>query len=356
MIRFAVVGTGWRTRFFLKVAAECPNQFAVTGMLTRDASRRAAWLDAYPDVKLVESLDELLVDDPLYVITSLPWDVNPVMLRTLAERGVPVLSETPPAASLDDLYTLYQLVEQGAKIAVAEQYHLQPGHASRIALAHSGKLGTVTQAQVSVAHGYHGISLIRRYLGIGADPVTIRAQSFTTPIIKGPDRFAAPETEEIVDSPQLIATFDFGDRFAVFDFSRDQYHGLIRGPRVLLRGERGEVFNEQATYLVDAATSVTLPLVRRQAGYDNDHEGLYVQGIQMGERWLYQNPLAPARLYDDEVAVGDCMLRMAAYARGEAEAFYPLAEACHDRYLDLMMHQAAESGQPITTEPQPWAW
>ena len=45
--------------------------------------------------------------------------------------------------------------------AVAEQYWAQPPR-RRLALVASGA-GRITQAQVSVCHGYHGMSLLRRF-------------------------------------------------------------------------------------------------------------------------------------------------------------------------------------------------
>ena len=38
-----------------------------------------------------------------------------------------------------------------------------------------------------------------------------------------------------------------------------------------------------------------------------------------------------------------------------SDVFYPLAEACQDRYLDIMIWKAVESGQPVRTEPQVWS-
>lgn len=46
-------------------------------------------------------------------------------------------------------------------------------------------------------------------------------------------------------------------------------------------------------------------------------------------------------------------MRMSEYANGGPD-FYSLAEACQDRYLDLMMEQAIESGEKVRTEKQAW--
>lgn len=353
MIRFAVIGTGWRTHFFLRIAAARPDLFELCGIMTRDIARARQWMQPY-DVPLVTSLDDLLASKPLFVVTSVPWGVNPGMLRLLTERGIPALSETPPATSIDEMRDLYGLVRRGARIAVAEQYHLQPDHAARIAFAHSGRLGSITQAQVSVAHGYHGISLMRRLLGIRFENARIHATRFYSPIVKSPDRSGPPAQEEIVRSQQVIATFEFPDKLGVFDFSDDQYFSYIRGKRVLVRGERGEIIDDKAVYLHDHRTPLHVDFKRHTAGEHGNLEGWFLKGIQVGTDWIYQNPLAPAAFADDEIAVGDCLLRMADYADG-GEPFYSLAEACQDRYLDILIWQSVESNQPVQSETQPWA-
>jgi hypothetical protein len=48
------------------------------------------------------------------------------------------------------------------------------------------------------------------------------------------------------------------------------------------------------------------------------------------------------------------MLRMAEYAEGGPD-FYSLAEACQDRYLGIIMEQAIEGAQPISSKTQSWA-
>jgi len=69
---------------------------------------------------------------------------------------------------------------------------------------------------------------------------------------------------------------------------------------------------------------------------------------------VYRNPLAPAELSDDEIAVGTCLLRMAEYAGG-GPPFYPLAEACQDRYLDIEIQRALDTKATVQTRTQPWA-
>ena len=355
MINFGIVGVGWRTEFYLRIAKACPDQFTVSGIVGRNPAKAAAIASRF-NVPLYPSVEELVrAAKPDFVVTSLPWDTNPAILKLLASLNMPILSETPPASSVEEMNELCSLVSgDGAKIQVAEQYCLQPHHAARLAFARSGKIGRVTQAQVSVAHGYHGISLIRRFLGIGFENAKITATAFKSPIVKGPGRAGQPEREEIVESEQVIAHLDFGDRLGIFDFTGNQYFASIRDPRVLVRGERGEIFNDSAVYLKDFLTPIRVSFIRHNAGEHGNLEGHYLKGIQVGEEWLYRNPAAPGALFDDEIAIADCLFKMANYVAG-GDAFYPLAEACQDRYLDLAIAESLRDNRPVDTTTQAWA-
>ncbi len=352
MIRFGIVGVGWRTEFFLRIAQACPDRFLVTGIVGH-TPEKAQRVSASFGVPLFSSVEDLVRAQPQFVVTSVPWDVNFHLLKQLAELGMPALSETPPAESIAEMAELCELVRRGAKIQVAEQYFLQPHHAARLAFIASGKLGRVSQAQVSVAHGYHGISLIRRFLGVGFENAEVTATTFVSPMIEGPGRSGGPNREAVVESEQTIAWLNFGDRLGTFDFTSRQYFATIRDPRILIRGDRGELVNDAATYLQDFRTPIRVDFVRHTAGERGNLAGLYLRGIQAGESWVYENPLAPARLFDDEIAIADCLIKMAEYV-ATGEDFYSLADACQDRYLDLVIDEAVREKRTIRTESQSW--
>lgn len=353
MIRFAIVGAGWRSEFFLRVAAALPDQFEVAAVVSGNADRAARIAKLF-NVAIVASADELNVDQLDFVVTSVPRKVNAEIITRLVERGVAVLSETPPAETVEQMAQLCALVEEGAKIQVAEQYIQQPLHAARMALIESGKLGRIQQAQVSVAHGYHGISLIRRFLGVGFEDALIRGQRFTGRGVQGPGRSGPAPEQKVVDEVQTICTLDFGDRLGVFDFTGPQYFSPIRGQRVCIRGEHGEIINHDATLLTDFESPVRGRFHRHSAGPEGNLEGHYLKGIQFFEKMLYANPLAPARLSDDEIAVGTCMLKMGQYIQG-GPAFYSLQEACQDHYIAMLCDEAATTGRPVQTTRQLWA-
>ena len=353
-IEFAIIGGGWRAEFFLRIAAAMPERFACSGLLVRDAAKGRR-LEQQFGVATYRDLDALLsAAKPLFTVVSVPWAVSPVMLGELASRRMPALAETPPAPDVTGLTMLDGLVRAGAKIQVAEQYPFQPLHAARLAVARSGHLGPISQAQVSACHGYHGASLLRRFLGVRFEEAVVSAFKFTSPITASPDRNGPPREDRTVDSPQLIAHLDFGDRLGVYDFADDQYFSYIRSNRVLVRGPRGEIHDSTVRYLKDFRTPVELDLRRIDAGYSGNLEGLFHKGYLAGDEWVYRNPFAPARLTDDEIAIATSLEGMARYVGGGPDV-YSLAEAAQDRWLGLCIVRAIETGAKVRADRQPWA-
>jgi predicted dehydrogenase len=355
MITFGIIGAGWRTEFFLRIAQALPDRLSVAGVVVRNPEKAERFAQQW-NVRTFATPEEMFAaTNPALVVVSVPWNVSVEMLLKCADRGIPALGETPPAPDIAGLVTLTQQVKAGAKIQVAEQYFAQPLHAARLAVVASGKIGTPSQAQVSVAHGYHGISLMRKYLGIGFENGLITATKIVSPLANSPGRNGPPATEKIVESAQVIARFDFENgKTGIYDFTGDQYFSYIRGPRLLVRGERGEIEGETVRYLLDSATGVSVPLLRNDTGHLGNLEGYCHRGYTLGGEYVYRNPFPPARLADDEIAIAAALEGTARYAEGEQD-FYSLADAAQDRYLDICVEEAVRTGKPIQTTSQLWA-
>jgi len=352
-MRFGIVGSGWRVRALIRAARGTGGTVDVAALAARTPAHAAALAAEFKPPVYPTLAAMVAAEAPDFVLTSVPRDVNPGMIREAVAMGLPVLSETPPATSVEELRALWALVEQGARIQVSEQYFLQPHHAARLAFVQSGKLGRVSQVQVSIAHGYHGISLMRRFLGITTELPRVSAYGFNSPLVEGPGTDGPPAAEKIITSEQLIRRYDFGDRLGVMDFTDDQYFSWVRGQRLLVRGERGELIDDQASYLEDFQTPIHVTFARRHAGHNGNLEGNYLKGITAGEQWWYRNPTAPAELSDDEVAIASLLMRMADYVNGGPNA-YSLAEACQDRYFDILCDQALREERTVQAEAQPW--
>ena len=351
-ILFGLVGGAWRAEFFFRIAQSLPGQFRVAGCFVKsEATRtriRAEW-----NIPVFNSLEGLLKQHPEFVVTSVPREASGPLLIELASQDMPVLAETPPASDLEALIRLWQTLPANARVQVAEQYAFQPLHAARLAFIRAGKLGEISQVQISVAHGYHGISLIRKFLGIGYENVAIRAFEFSSPLIAGPDRSGPPSEEKRKESVQKIANLQFGRKHAVFDFAPDQYFSWIRSQRLLVRGERGEINNLDSCYLDDFRTPVRVRFERNDAGQAGNLEGYYHKGYSAGGQEWYQNPFPHGRLSDDEIAVATCLGSMRRYLE-TGKSFYSLAEASQDHYLSLMIDEATRSGRTLESSYQLW--
>lgn len=353
-IEFGIIGGGWRAEFFLRIAKQLPERFAVTAMMVRNPEKGKAITAAW-GVKTYDNMEDFLGKGKFsFVVVSVPSAVAGEIIIDLAKRKVPALLETPPAPTVEAMTALYNAVGPNAKVQVAEQYAFQPIHAARIKLINSGRLGTISQAHVSVAHDYHGISLMRKFLGIGYEDAAISGFSFSAPIVAGPNREGPPAEEKINMSGHSTAALEFDGKLGIYNFSFDQYLSWIRSPRVLVRGEKGEINNKSISYLEDFRSPVYAEFQRHEAGQDGNLEGMYLKGITAGTEWLYKNPFIPGRLSDDEIAIATCLDKMQDLVDGGPE-FYSLAEAMQDTYLGLMVGKAVKTGERVKTEKQAWA-
>ncbi|WP_176082654.1 Gfo/Idh/MocA family oxidoreductase [Martelella sp. HB161492] len=353
-IQFGVVGSGWRAEFFLRAAKALPAHFSVAGIVTgRDAADRKALSDTW-QTPVFATIDDLLTaTKPAFAVLSVKREAIFARMAELAWANMPILAETPPAADLDGLKRVHDLVQAGAKIEVAEQYFLHPVLTAMRTLIGEGMIGTPSYAHVSIMQTYHGISMMRKLLGIGFENATVTATRVSLPVVKGPGRYEQPAQYEVIPADQTIATFDFGNRIGLYDFADSQHRSRIRAPRITVRGERGEITPERLDHLLDERTPLSLPLIRRDTGHFVNFEGYRHAGITAGDRWVYQNPFADVSMADDEIAVATCLLNMRRYVE-DGISSYSFAEAAQDCHLANAMAQAAESGRPVTTTDQPW--
>ena len=353
--KFGVVGTGWRAEYFVRLASLLPSQFEVVGLVgrSRESTERMA---ARWNVPAYASLSELVAaQHPDFVVSAVPWAAAPGVTQAAVELEMPVLCETPPAPDLEGLRRLWNAVGASGLVQVAEQYHLMPSHASRLALARSGAIGQVTSVQVSSTHGYHAVALMRAYLGVGFESATVNAHTFVAPLINPLVRDAWTDDDQPKDATTTIATIDFGGSMGLYDFTDNQWHNQLRSRRIVIRGSAGEIEDEEVVRLVGPRTIVRSPLVRRQTGYDLDLDAFDTDHISLGDKILYRNPFPGLRFNDEDIAISSMLTAMAAWCRDEGAPPYPLAEGCQDHLVSLAIEGSASSGAPVTMSVEAWA-
>ncbi|RSM54901.1 oxidoreductase [Actinoplanes sp. ATCC 53533] len=348
MTSFAVVGAGWRAEMFWRLSAGLEGVECV-GAVVR--SPRELPVPAF--ASLAECVAETAPD---FVVTAVPWQVNPSVIVEAVERGLPVLAETPPAPDAAGLRELWAAVGGSGLVQVAEQYPLMPSHAARAAAVRAGLIGTPTQVQVSSTHRYHAVALIRGLLAAGRGPVTVRASRTTAPLVNPLTRAGWTDDPEPRPATTTIATLDFGDgRSGLYDFTTNQWHNQLRFRRLLVRGSHGELRDDEVVRLGAPRTLVRSPLVRRQTGYDLDLDGFDTDTITYGGEVLYRNPYQGRRWSDEEIAIATLLEATAAWVRGAGPAPYPLADGAQDHLIALAVEEAADTDRTVTTGTEAWA-
>lgn len=354
-IRYALIGSGWRAEFYIRIAKAVPEKFELTGVLIRDPEKGAAFAEKH-GVKVVNSLDALMEEQPEFVVLAIKRGVVTDYLLTLFEKKIPVLVETPPGESEEALQQLWKAYENAApKIQVAEQYFLQPLYASWHKAIEEGLLGDVTNINISSLHGYHGISMIRWMLGVKGEKCRIHGKRYRFPVTETYGRDGMAFDGELFECPRDRVTLEFENgKIAFFDFSDPaQYHSFIRTRQLNIQGTRGEIDDLTIRYLTKENVPVTEDLRRIDLGVYGNQEWSHF-AVMLGERFLYRTSFVNARLNDDELAVGSLLLGMDEYLRTGKEC-YSLADALQDMYLCLKMEEAmAQNYAEVETERQPW--
>ena len=354
-IRFGLIGSGWRAEFYIRIAKALPDQFELTAVMIRSREKGEAFSRTF-GVKVVNTLEELMALNPEFLVLAVKRGVAGGMLKELMERQIPVLAETPPGESQEELLSLWQTFEKNQpKVQVAEQYFLQPLYAAWHKVLADGLLGQVENISISALHGYHGISMIRHLLGVRGENCTIYGKRYHFTVTETYGREGMVFDGETFRCPRDRATLEFENgQVAFFDFSDPaQYHSFIRTRQLNVQGHRGEIDDLTIRYLTGENIPVTQDLRRIDLGVYGNQEWSHF-GLMLGERFLYRSPFPGARFNDDEIAVASLLAGMDRYLK-TGESCYSLAQALQDMYLTLKMEEAmAASYGPVTTQAQPW--
>ncbi len=335
-IRFAVAGNGWRAMFFVRAAKNLPELFELTGVMCRTQEKAEAFALEH-GVKTVWTLDALLEDKPDFVVTCVTKAALADLTMQVLSRGVNVLSETPLAVDVQKLEAMREALRaSGARLSMAEQYFLYPGHQAKRKLVEDGLLGQVHNVWMSMMHDYHGISMLRAYLGEETGLVTVSARKLTTPIVHTGGRGGYVAGGEIENEYRTVATLDYGDgRVGLHDFAGSQYHSAIRTNHMRILGTRGEIFDDEVRWVRGDGR-----LAKSRLVYDCDEMTGTVRTIAFDGQVVYRNPFRwDVAMTEDDIAVSTVLVRFGAEIAG-GEKHYPYC--FRDSYLSAVLQRLAD--------------
>lgn len=348
-LSYIIVGSGFRAEYYARIARTYPQQFRA--LFFCRSEEKAAKMYVETGIHATTSLqvcEDFQADFAVIV-------VNKENVADVCEEwvnlGYPVVSETPAGSSLEKLYRLWELHERkGACITVCEQYHRYPGLIAGLDAVSEGRIGTPYSAYLSLAHDYHGASLLRRMLLVQGDSFIMHGKRFCSPVVETDSRAGAITDGHSDHKNRDIVSIAFSSgKEAVYDFSGVQYRSFLRSRHIVVRGERGE-WNDNLIYYIDEKNQpkreYLMPVIREK------YSPLDTQDLRdLRKTW---QPELFLDTRQDEYAIATMLFDMRDYLAGGDEV-YPLREALDDAYFWLLMEKAVSSPwSEVRSQVMPW--
>ncbi len=348
--RFVIVGTGWRAMYYVRIARALPDVFELCTMLSRSEEKAEMIRDEY-GISCTTSEEDCLSFKPDFVVVSVAKTAGPEVAMHWLDKGSTVLLETPAGTQEETLSKLREREKQGQKIVVAEQYTRYPQYSALLKLVKKGIIGEAYYLNISLAHEYHGASLMRALLGINVDTgYSVYSRTYAFPTTETLTRYEEIEDGRVSDKNRTIALLEFENgKTAVYEFDSEQYRSPIRRKTYKLQGVRGEIIDNHVYYLdadnrpAEAELEIEERIVETTDPNPNLRRFKEISRISFLGEVLYEPPFGLCGLSDDETAIAMLMKETAEYSRGSCDSPYPLQEALLDSYMAILMRNENET-------------
>ena len=297
-------------------------------------------------------------------MVSVNYAGNGQVGRLALEHGLHVLVETPIAHQLSEADAIIEAAQRrGLKVEVAEQFHRRPLEQAKLALIGSGLMGRVhTSFNDFSGHGYHGVSVMRSYLGFDCRPLQVTGAVRRYPLQTG----GSGETQE-----HGIVEFE-GGGIGIFHWSNVAYGNPLRWWRSSrFLAERGMGISVGVGLDLEERLSLLAPgdgapqfLTVQRRWERVDGGALTAIEIHTGRpeqpliRW--SNPFAPRlqgdgrQWHDDEIGVAGCIDSLVRAVREDAEPSYGAQQGRLDQELICALRKSSAAGGtpvPLPLDP-----
>ena len=366
-IRVAIIGTGKRSlAFYGPVIKQLQGvQLVSVWGRSRDSAQR---LGESLDVPSYTDLDQLIHEtSPQIGVVSVNYGANGQVGLMAVEHGLHVLLETPIAHKLSEADAIIEAARQrNLKIEIAEQFYRRPLEQIKLALIASGLFGRVhTSFNDFAGHGYHGISVMRSYLGFDARPVQVVGAVRDYPLEAYYSRLAGNYVPRNETQEHGIIEFDDG-RLGIFHWTSVAYDSPIRWWRSSrFLAEKGMGITVGVGLDVEEKLALLAPggeaprfITLERRWERNDGGALEAIIAHTGDpdlpiiRW--DNPfLLPEKghspqWHDDEIGVAGCIMSIVNAVHDNTEPSYGALQGRLDQELILAICQSsAQGGQPV---------
>ena len=375
-LRVAIIGTAARSAYLyiplLKGLASEVMLVAVWGRSEASARR----LGELAGVPWYTNLEQLVRQTrPDIGIVSVAYQANGEAGLMAVEAGLNVLLETPIAHRLSEADAIIATAgRRGLKIEVSEQFHRRPLEAIKLKLIASGLFGRVYSAFNDFAgHGYHGVSVMRSYLGFDARPIQVSGSVHRYELAPHWSRVSQTSGARSETQEHGLVEFE-GGQVGVFHWTDVSYDSPLRWWRSSrFLAEKGMGITVGVGLDVDERLSLLAPggeaprfitLERRWERVDGG--ALVAMVAHTGDPDLpivtWDSPVRPIRQgagpqwHDDEIGVAGCLLSLVEAVRSGGEPSYGARQARLDQEIILALRQSArEGGRPVPLPLDPAA-
>jgi predicted dehydrogenase len=367
-LRVAIIGTGARSDYLYGPLVQAlPAEVELVSVWGRSEGS-ARQLGQSLGVPWYTDLDRLMRETaPVIGIVSVAYSANGAVGLLALEHGLHVLLETPLAHDLAESDRLIATAERHQlKIEVAEQFHRRPLEAIKLRLIAAGLFGRVYSSFNDFAgHGYHGVSVMRSYLGFEAQPVQVSGASGRFELAAHWARLADTRGPRTETQEHGIVTFADG-RLGLFHWTDVAYNSALRWWRSSrFLAERGmgvtsgmgmDMREELSLLSPDGEAPLFVTLERRWERVDGGALVAIVAhtGDPAAPVITWDNPFRPhvkghgVQWHDDEIAVASCLMSLVHAVREGGEPTYGAPQARLDQEIILALRRsAAEGGRPI---------
>jgi predicted dehydrogenase len=366
-MRAAIIGTAARSDYLYgPLLHALPDvEFVAVWGRSPDSARR---LGESLQVPWFTDLDQLIqTTAPEIGIVSVRYGANGEVGLMAVEHGLHVLLETPIAHKLSDADAIIAAAQRrGLKIEIAEQFHRRPLEQIKLKLLASGVFGRVhTSFNDFAGHGYHGVSVMRSYLGFDAQPVQVTGAVRSFPLATHWSRLA--DTTGPREETQEHGIIEFGDgQLGIFHWTSVGYDSALRwwrSSRFLAEKGMGitvSVYPDVTEQLSLAAPGGQAPhfvtIERRLERVDGG--ALVALVAHTGDPDMptvqWDNPFRPlvkghgVQWHDDEIGVASCIMSLVDAVRNDTEPTYGPLQGRLDQEIILAIRQSsANGGQPV---------
>ena len=369
-LRVAIVGTGSRSDYLYGPLLHALDAVELVSVWGRSESSARA-LGQSLGVPWYTELERLVREtEPAIGVVSVNYWANGEVGLMAVEAGLHVLLETPIAHHLHEADAIIQAARQrGRKVEVAEQFHRRPLEQIKLKLLDSGLFGRVYGSFNDFAgHGYHGVSVMRSYLGFDAKPVRVSGAVQSYPLAAhwsrlGDRRGPRTETQE-----HAIVHFEDG-RLGIYHWTDVGYDSPLRwwrSSRFLAEKGMGvtvgvglDVEEKLSLCSLDGEAPLFISLERRWERVDGGALAAMIAHIpDSGQPTVtWENPFRPAQQghgvqwHDDEIGVAGCIISLVDAVRHDTEPTYGAEQGRLDQEIVLAMRLSVRWGGQVVDLP-----